>query len=361
MGVGMLYPHPLDYIVGMKYHLTDLGVKKEFRISSETFQVEELIDLTKYGFTVNKTGYAVLKVVKKNTDTFETMRKLSKILDIPSSNILFMGLKDKNALSISYFFINHQFIDQRMFPVINKDFSISLLGFIKRKPRKSMHIANKFVIKLPEMSENEKDILKRISKLMISIGLPSYYGYQRFGTIRYNTHLLGKYVILGREDLFSMELLKSMYISEERFSRRMCGDFEDLFYEKVYTSRLHIMSDKVLGFSKNIYIDAYASYLYNLLINMVIKTTGYTLLNRPLPMPGCLNYMKYYEKICKKEGLTTYHLTLMPCFMRNGLFYPFDVKIYETNEGVFYTFYLKPGMYATVVLREIFKEYLRLN
>lgn len=356
----MLYPHPLDYVTGMKYCLTSLKIKRDFKISSETFRVEELIDLSRYGFTCEKTGYAVLRAVKKDIDTLEFTRKLSKELNIPLSNILFMGLKDRNALTISYLFINHQLIDRKTFPILGRNFSVDLFGFIKKKPRRDIHIANKFVIKLPKINENEKYILKTMSKLMSSLGLPSYYGYQRFGTARYNTHILGKYIILGREDLFSKELLTPEYIREELFSRRMCGDLEGLFYERIYTGNLYVTSDSLLKLLRNMYIDAYASYLYNLLINRFIETFGYASLNKALPMPGCLDHREYYKELCEIEGLNTQHLALMPCFERNGLFYPFEIEIIETNNDMFYMFHLKPGTYATVVLREIFKEYLML-
>ncbi|MEM4769648.1 MAG: tRNA pseudouridine(13) synthase TruD, partial [Desulfurococcaceae archaeon] len=128
------YPHPLDYATGLKYALTSKKLNILFEASSSSFHVEELVDFNKLGFNVEKGDYAVLRAVRREADTLKVIRLLERHLGVPLSNIHLFGLKDKNALAVSYFFVKSSFVDKAVFPIVAKNVTIELIGYVKCKP-----------------------------------------------------------------------------------------------------------------------------------------------------------------------------------------------------------------------------------
>ena len=357
------YPHPLDYATGQKYALTPLKLSAAFEISPESFYVEELVDFSKLALNKKRGNYAVLRVWKKGIDTLKALRIVSKLLDIPESNILLFGLKDKYAQSISYFFIKTTLFSGRESLLDSNNIKIELVGFVKSKPKRSYHVGNKFGIRIEGCKPDDLHNLKAIISLISTMGLPAYYGYQRFGYFRYNSHILGKSALLGREDSFAEALLREIYPLEPRGAaiKRLRGDFTELWYEDLYIkASLSSAFKKLMKMTRGLLIDSYASYLFNLLINEIIEKEGFDKLRTSnLPMPGCTEKIYYYEDIVLREGLTTDLLAKMPCFYRAGVFYTYENTIRKLDDKtVIYEFTLKPGMFATVVLRELFKENL---
>lgn len=358
------YPHPLDYVVGLKYAVLDEKIPASYSMSPETFTVEELVDFTSLGFNKEQGEYIVLRVAKRDLETFKAVSIVSKILDIPRENLYYYGLKDKNAYTVSYLFVKSKLVDQRSLPIIRDNLSVELYGFIRVKPRSIHFMGNRFKVYIEPSREDVIFKLKEIVKKLEDTGLPSYYGYQRFGTRRYNTHLLGKLIIQNREDLFSHYFLRALYPLEEIDATidRLSRDYKRLYYESIYVKSRkpvsHIVALKELG---DLFIDAYASYLYNLLLNTIIEKEGFSHLDRKLPMPGCIWSFDLYGEILEHEELDQHSISKLPCFSRDGLFRPLNNAIYSERGFVIYDFTLKPGMYASIVLRELFKDGLILN
>ncbi|MEM4717154.1 MAG: tRNA pseudouridine(13) synthase TruD [Desulfurococcaceae archaeon] len=360
----LIYPHPLDYVSGIKYTITNRHLPLEFNLNAETFHVSEIVDLNELGFNKERGEYVVLEIYKKNIEMFKAVSIVSKDLNIPRSNLFFYGIKDKNATTRSYLFIKSKLVDQASLPVIRDNLIVELKGYVKVKPRVSHYRGNKFKVHISNTRSEIINELREIVDYISIIGLPSYYGYQRFGLRRYNTHVLGKYLLLGREDYFSYQLLKSLYPLEDAKPTlsRITGDYGNLLYEKLYiTSPVSKASKKILKYLNELFIDAYASYLYNLLLNAIIETRGLQSLNFPIPMPGCTAHRDLYHNIAESEGVDPVLLDKLPCFYRNGLFKPLNNLIYEDKGSLIYEFQLKPGMYASIVLREIFKDRLSIE
>lgn len=361
----LVYPHPLDYVTGLKYTVTDKKLPFEFKLSPETFHVSEIVDLSKAGFSKEKSEYAVLRLWKKRLEMFKAIEIVSRKLNIPQSNIQFYGIKDKNACTESYLFVKSQLLDSRLLPVVTDNVKVELIGFIRSKPKRTYFNGNRFRIFIGVSgNDKSKSLLKEIIHTISEVGLPAYYGYQRFGWKRYNSHILGKYILLGREDLFAEEFLKDLYPREdfECTLKRYLKVYEDVLYESTYVKAplnrgLRAVTAKV----RNMFLDAYSSFLFNLLLNMIIERSGLSALATKLPMPGCSNESWYYEALMKVENIDLSLLSNLKCFHRNGLFRPVDSVLEYHNSHIVYEFSLKPGMYATVVLRELFKDNLLLE
>lgn len=365
---GRIYPHPLDYVSGLKYSLTSLSVNHEYRITPSSFIVREVIDegyLVKRVDLHGREGYIVVRVVKRGLDTFEALRILSRKLDIPVENIHFHGLKDKNATTTSYFYIKRLLVDERIFPIQGDKVVFEIAGYTRFKPGREIFKGNEFEVLIQGLDERQQEVMKKILELISRHGLPAYYGYQRFGVKRYNTHLLGKYVVKRRENCFSRILLDTMYPGEdlEAIVKRIRRDFTGFYYEGRYVRAGYngLGLKNVLRALNEIIIDAYAGYLYNLLLNKIIEEKGFVDLDKEYPMPGCIESIELYSGIFSEEGLTLEEARSLPCYYRNGLFKPLNTRMSCAGDVCRLVFMLEPGLYATIVLRELFKEKLVLN
>ncbi len=356
------YVHPLDYVCGLKYYLTNEKLNYTYIVSSENFIVEELIDWETVGLSTEDGNYIALRIGKKNIDTFQALRIISSKTSIPEKNIYVLGLKDRDSKTIQYAFINIQLVSNISdLSISDENINVEPIGYTRIKPRKKHLIGNKFTLIIDELREYNK--AKKIIATITEKGLPSYYGYQRFGVKRPNTHLLGKYIILGRTDLFAKELLRSIYPLESMYSiiNRKLGIYDKLYYEKIFSNNKNPEKALKILLSKlnNIYIDAYSSYLYNLLLNKIIDTHGWYRLINKYPMPGCIDSEKYYKDITNRESIELDKLRkYTKCWYRKGLFKPINPSIKIMNDKLYIVFILEKGYYATIVMRELFKENL---
>jgi len=360
------YPHPLDYVTGLKHVLTHRKIRAELEITPDTFSVEEIVNLHGLGFDKDKGDYAVFRVVKKSIDSLRVKRRLAKQLGIPESNVLHLGLKDKESTSTQHFFVKKTLISRELRELHGENFTAILIGFTRVKPTRKSLVGNRFKVRLETASTNDYHTAEDLLRLVATSGLPSYYGYQRFGVERPISHLLGKQIILKREDRFSTLFLRDHYPWENPNSvtARVKGFIpRKLFYEKLYVeSPLSKGLELVDKLTSKILVEAYASYLYNLLLNKLIDTYGWECLNRELPTPGCKSgELPLYMEIFETEGLNPESAVQLGCWWRAGLFKPFDISLRLVNNILEISFSLGQGFYASVVLRELFKENLVLK
>lgn len=360
------YYNILDYVAGTEYYLTSERVEVEYRVNPDNFYVYEEADLESIGLSSDSGNYIVLKLFKKNIDTYTALLDLSRRINIPFENILFLGLKDKYASTTQYVFIKKELVDiNELINIPSSRYRIEFYGYVSRKPRRSILRGNRFRIIIREIDEENYSILKNTLSKILEHGLPSYYGYQRFGYKRFNTHLLGKYLVLNRTDLFMHELLHSIYPCEEYESvlKRVECRFDTFVYENiVYKSRDVLKSIKLVNkITHNLYIDAYVSYLFNLLLNNIIDNYNWSSLDNYYPTIGCTEFVdKYYRDILSIEAIPLNKLNLFKCWFRKGLFKPRDLVVNKNNREVSVDFSLDTGFYATIVIRELFKDKLIL-
>ncbi len=364
------YLHPLDYPLGLKHYLTNLKIDYMYTPSPDSFYVEELIDYESLNFNSNLEGnYLVYRVIKKNIDTWEMLRRISSRMNIPEDNIIILGLKDRDATTQQYLFINKNILRNPSRLYIDHMFKAELIGSVSRKPSRKHLLGNKFRIILSGIDHETYLLVKEIMKTIMEKGLPSYYGYQRFGTKRFNTHILGKYLLENRLDYFLDELFYRLYPGEtiESLISRIKGSFgKKLYYEhvaeKLSRFRIGRLYEYFLNVLKGLFIDAYQSYLFNLLLSSIIDRYGWSELDKAYPTPSCNGSDKYYDDILRVESIS-YELLRSKgkCWWRHGLFYPRNMVIQRISNKVVIEFILDKGMYATIIMRELFKDNLVLS
>lgn len=244
--------------------------------------------------------FTTFNLIKVNIDTFEATRKLSRGLNIPKHKIFYSGLKDKKAMTVQKMSIEGNHIEALKNLDID-DMFFRCLNPTKYPVRIGDHWGNHFIITLRAIQkrENLKRDIKQIIKTISDYGFPNYFGLQRFGTYRPNSHLVGKYLIKGEYKKAFQEYVTTTYsteIEESQKARRYLAENWDfkkaykifpksLYYERKMIRYLIDHPDDYKGVFevispslKNLIISSFQSYLFNKLISLRVDV-GYSLLN----------------------------------------------------------------------------------
>ena len=158
----------------MRQYLVKSNFSFRFRSTPESFFVEELPSKE----FLERGNYLVLKIQKQGLSTWELVEFFKKELLI--DEIGYAGLKDKNATTIQYISIPKRYykkVKRLKHPKIE-----ILKSFLHNRPIKMGDLqGNRFTIKLQNFPKSKKDELEKTLSLIAKIGMPNYFGYQRFG------------------------------------------------------------------------------------------------------------------------------------------------------------------------------------
>ncbi len=370
-------PFKLDKFLGLKYYITDCdGIGGVIRVKPEDFYVEELYDLN-----LSSDGdYLIAVLEKKNYNTVDAIIKISKILGISTKRIFFAGNKDKRAITRQYISI-YRYDEKMLRDLRLKDINIRVIGRSREKISSEKLLGNKFRIRIRyvEKIENIEPILKELEEKWI----PNYFGYQRFGIIRPNTHLVGKYIIKGDYKKAVLEYLCKIYPYEKKEAKvaRMflleTLDYkkalelypEHLQYERIILKHLaknprdYVTALRRIPFRvRTLFTEAYQSYLFNKILSKKLEYEE-NLKNKKL---RCLGYdsekLDDVEKeILEEEGVTLndFKIHSLPelsvrTVYRDAMIHT-KISYKIENDSVLLEFVLPKSSYATTVLREIMK------
>lgn len=273
----------LDNLLGLEvYGTSTQGLGGVIRKQLEDFIVEEIP--THGGSSGN---LLMLVVEKRGIDTLAAAIRLAKKLKIPLRHIGFAGLKDARSISIQRFTVKVP-ADIDISLISNKNMKVLATYRAKRHLRPGMLLGNKFTITVRDVTlpfhEVESIVKETLSQIEEIGGVPNFYGYQRFGLSRPNTHIVGKLIIQGCYDRAIIELLATPYPNEPQnhkearaflletmdFSRSLKKFPKVLIFERLVIKHLIKHPNDYVGALKalpkhvlTLYVDAYLSYIFN--------------------------------------------------------------------------------------------------
>ena len=385
----------LDSEIGITVYSTEFnGIGGKIRIEPEDFQVTELISQRAQNSINDQEGYAVYKLKKKKIDTTHA---LSDVFRKKGIRLKALGLKDASA-------ITEQFVcsGNKGKPIENfstNKYSLEKIGFVKKPLSKKDMISNHFKIKISDCFDGLYSFTE-YHKIL------NFYGYQRFGSKRPVTHLIGK-AILQRDFKKAVDFIlffTSPYDSKENTEiREKLSDKEN--YEKYFDQVPYQMDIERIVLKEMIehgdalrairsihislrrfYIQAYQSFLFNQSLSSAFSD-GENLFEAQLgdvcfdfhsvigkyakgldqrlalPFVGYSYYKKtrfdyQISKILKQEEITPkdFFIKEMQEVSNEGGFrqaaiHCSDYSSYDTTVE----FSLSRGSFATILLREIMK------
>ncbi len=385
----------LDSQIGILVYSTKFpGIGGKIRIEPEDFQVSELISEKSKKSISDQHGYAVYKLKKKKIDTNHA---LSGIFRQKGIRLKSLGLKDASA-------VTEQFVcsGNKGKPIENfssDKYSLEHLGFVKKPLSKKDMIGNHFKLKISDC-QNKLESFTEHGKIL------NFYGYQRFGSKRPVTHLIGK-SILQQDFEKTVDLILSFtssYDSKENTEIRqklsdkanyqqyfdqvpVQMDIERIVLKEMIEHGEPIRAIRAIPVSlRRFYIQAYQSFIfnqslsaafldgedlfeaqtgdvcfdYNSIIGKYVKGMDQ---NLALPFVGYSYYKKtrfdfQISKILQQEEISPkdFFIKKMQEASSEGGFRQAAIQCsdYSAHDNVV-EFSLSRGSFATILLREIMK------
>jgi tRNA pseudouridine13 synthase len=385
----------LDSQIGITVYSTQFtGIGGKIRVEPKDFQVTELISKKAQNSINDQNGYAVYKLKKKKIDTNHA---LSGIFKQKGIRLKSLGLKDASAITEQFVCSGNK--GRAIENFSTEKYSLEKIGFVKKPLSKKDMIGNHFKLKITGC-QNGLSTFTEYDKIL------NFYGYQRFGSKRPVTHLIGK-AILQRDFKKAVSLILSFtstYDSKENTEiREKLSDEEN--YEKYYDKvpfqmdieRMvlkemiehgePIRAIRIIPVSlRRFYIQAYQSFIFNQSLsaafldgeNLFEAQSGDVCFdshgiigkyvkgleqNLALPFVGYSYYKKtrfdfQISKILQQEEISPkdFFIKEMQEVSSEGGFRQAAIRCsdYSSHDDVV-EFSLSRGSFATILLREIMK------
>ena len=385
----------IDSDIGISFYTTkSVGTGGTIKKSNDDFKVKELLSEKALKTISSDNGLSVYTLQKNGIDTSHALRDVEKRFGLVLKSL---GLKDASAITEQYVF--SKTISKSLETIQGKNYTLKRLGFVKKPFSKKDMIGNHFEIKINNSS-------KRISEFNEYEKILNFFGYQRFGSKRPITHLVGK-AIIQKNYQAALDLLlnySSEYDTKENNANRKIiaqrttelsiidkipksMDIEIALLKKLSeTKDLQVVIRSIPLQMRRFYIQAYQSYIYNKTLSLsfdygeelfsakdgdVCFDRNYILgkfQNDPsqrlaIPLVGHSYFKKtrfdfYIQKILEEEevSLNDFFIKDFQEISVEGGFRNAAIQCndFETNDNIV-KFNLSRGSYATIVLREILK------
>ena len=385
----------IDSQLGIAVYSTKFqGVGGKIRVEAEDFEVNEVLSEKSLMSIDKQDGYAGYKLKKKKIDTNHALADVFRKKGIRLKSL---GLKDSYAVTEQFVCSDNK--NRVIENYVSEKYSLELIGFVKKPLSKKDMIANHFKIKIFNCDD-------RLSNFTEYSKILNFYGYQRFGSKRPVTHLIGK-ALLHRDFKKAIELIvsfTSIYDSKENTEIRekltdksnyknyfdqipLQMDIEKIVIQEMIEHDDEHKAIRAIPLSlRRFYVQAYQSFLFNQTIsdafsdgeNLFEAQEGdvcYDLhgilgkyvkgLDQHLAIPfvGYSYYKKtrfdyQISKILKSEEISPKEFLIkeMQEISSEGGFRQATIHCSDySSEDTTVMFTLSRGSFATILLREIMK------
>ena len=266
-------------------------IVKEITHSGRVLEIKENFAPTNFSKD-NKDNYTLFNIIKVNKDTFEAIRIISNALSVPPKSIGYAGLKDKRSISVQTASIRGNYVE-KLKNLRLDDIYIRNIHPSKNPVKLGNNWGNHFVITLRNIQhipEQQKKI-ELLFRHLRTHGFPNYYGLQRFGTFRPNSHIIGRFILEGQfRKAYEVFVIKE-YPTELQQSKKVraelakTGDLEKalntfpmgLGYEKSMIKHLidspgdyEGAINQLPGYLIKLLISSFQSFLFNKMVSLRI-------------------------------------------------------------------------------------------
>lgn len=411
-------PPALDRSIGIEVYSTQIaGIGGRIKQTPDQFVVEEMLDNSSLDLVERadeEHAYPLYLLQKEGIDSRHAVREVELATGL---RLKIVGLKDAKAITRQYASVIRKQQNAKS-KLVTKHCMLDLLGYTRKPITKGKLVANIFAITINDFEDD--GVEKRISELQGCIDnntIANFYGYQRFGSSRPVTHLVGKEMI-KRNFRQAVELLlcySTEYESKEsREIRELCRDSSNfpsilkilptqMDLERMLIIELMKSNDPIKAIRRlpitirRLFVQAYQSYIFNRSLSMAIKErlkitspeqkdicfcfepnnfkmmrisrfdNNADALEIPaIPLAGFAfrddnRFGSIVKKVMDEEGVSKkdFYIKEMQEVSAEGGFRQVSLLCkefsYKLNESLQVQFTLSKGCYATVLLRELMK------
>ena len=305
----------------IKANIADFIVR-EISLSGEVLSTYE--KERKYFRYSKKDRFTIFTLIKKNMDTIIAAKTIQKFLNVRSNAIQWAGIKDHTAITAQQMSVYGNYMEKlRHFS--HPNITISDI----RSHRKGLDLGrlwgNNFAINIRKMDIPFEDLhttLQQWEDQINTFGVPNFFGMQRFGQHRPNSHVIGKklfqleYKQAVEEFLLTTYPLEYDQIASFRRNLAQTKDYEQglkdcprsLFYEKLMIESLanhpgdYQRAIKALPLPlQNLIHSSFQSYIFNRAVSIRLKQSEnliqplkgdvVAILNDPRGHPSLVHYI----------------------------------------------------------------------
>ncbi len=310
----------------------------KFEQNQDDFVVDEI------GLSWKGSGnFTIYHVQKVEMTTWDMVAAFAEYLNINAEKIGYAGLKDKHATTTQYISIeSHYEKELKKF----KHPQIKILGSTRhsRSIRMGDLLGNRFSINLFEVNQIQAGQIEKLARKSEKLGLPNYFGYQRFG-----------------RDGDSIEQAKKMiegdiHIEDTKVKKFLISVYQSTLFNEWLAERVQISRDENGGKFKLLEGDLYADAMGKLFTPknpqqkdfeaQKVVPTGLLCGRGVYRARGRAGEIeaKYDDGFLYEKGLR-----------REAIVFPKDVELKYTKDfdKMHISFTLPKGSYATVFLENI--------
>ena len=385
----------IDKEIGISVYTTkSSSISGKIKQNENDFSVKEVLSEKAIDSFDNDEGHAVYLLKKSGIDTNHALADIGKRYGLV---LKALGLKDANAKTEQYVYAYKKINSLEEYN--GKKYSAQRVGFVKKPISKKDMLGNYFEIRVSDLN----DALPSFSG---NENILNFFGYQRFGSKRPITHLVGKSIIKGDYE----EAIEYLLSFSSKYDSEKNNEIRKLISERNSESEIIELLPYSMDIERNLlrqlsndndsknairsipltlrrfYIQAYQSFLFNKTLSLAYefeeqlfapenddvcfdknfvlgKFENDSSQKLAIPLVGHSYYKKsrfdyYIKKVLEEELLTPkdffikdfQELSIDGGF-RNASINYLNFQIHEN----LIKFQLSRGSYATIVLREILK------
>ena len=385
----------IDSELGLSVYSTNFpGTKGKIKQRNEDFVVREIISEKASNTITEDNGLAVYILRKNGIDTTHALHDVEKRFGLV---LRALGLKDSNAITEQY--VQAKTVSRSLEHIEGINYSLRRIGFTKKPISKQDMLGNKFKIKI-------SDLINDVSHFNEHDKILNFFGYQRFGSKRPITHLVGKAIIQKNYQKaidFLLNYSSKYDTVENNHYRKLISERKsDSEIIDQLPKSMDIEISVLRGLSKSndqkiaireiplqmrrFYIQAYQSYIFNRTLSMAFEyeedlfnpqenDVCYDRTNKlgkyqneidqrlTVPLVGHSYFKKtrfdyYIQKILEQEEISpsSFFIKDFQEISIDGGFRNASVRCdgFQASDNMI-EFQLSRGSYATIVIREILK------
>jgi tRNA pseudouridine13 synthase len=407
----------IDRAIGIEVYSTDIeGIQGSIRQSGDQFVVEELLDNVSLDLVKeadDQHEYPLYILRKEGIDTSHAAREVEISTGLKFKTV---GLKDAKAITTQYASSVRKERNAGEC-IVTKHCKLDLVGYTGKPITKGKLVGNRFAIIVTDfIDENVEQKLARFKEAIDAKHIANFYGYQRFGSSRAVTHLVGREIIKrnfrkavelflcypGINSSKEMVEIREACKDEANFSKvleimPLQMDLERLLLQELIKSNDPLRAIRKLPINiRRLFVQAYQSYLFNKSLSMIVSE-GYdtgrardgdicscfvnnnligvnkfdesksSVIQLPaIPLVGYTfrdnnRFSSIVKKVMEEDNLSKndFYVMEMQEVSAEGGFRPASLLCnefsYELNDTLNLQFSLFKGCYATTLLREIMK------
>ena len=385
----------IDRELGLSvYSTTFQGCGGKIKLQNKNFRVKEIISEKSKKLILDKDGFAVYLLKKNGIDTTHALDDIKKRFGLALKSL---GLKDSSAVTEQYVYSITK--TKPIEKIEGKKYNLERIGFIKKPLSKKDMVGNHFIIKIDNPSKN-------IDKFSEFGHILNFFGYQRFGSKRPITHIVGKKIVQkdfkgavdvilnanSEHDIQQNNEIRNIISQSRNYSEIINKIPKSMDIELAVMTAMDESNDPVKAIRaiplqmRRFYVQAYQSFLFNRTISEAFEY-GENLFDAQnddvcfdkdailgkfqndesqklaIPLVGHSYYKKtrfdfHIQKILFDEAVSTKDFLIKELQeasidggFRNAVLSCTD---YSLNDNIV-SFTLSRGSFATIVLREIMK------